>query len=168
MGFKAGDVVRYADGSLWCIHGIAVVHESGGEMWATDTYWNDRESTVPLDRLEGKELLGIFLPFRRSVSYPYQYEDYSDTDKFYIPIGGGSSQSWVRTNTHQTLKKLALRLRYELQKAHDKVQSAARAVEWSTKQLMKFEFQQEEYAPKAVMAEVQKMDEIETSNASNL
>jgi len=101
MGFKAGDVVRYADGSLWCIHGIAVVHESGGEMWATDTYWNDRESTVPLDRLEGKDFSEIFLPFSRSVSYPYQYEDYSDHRQVLYSDCGGSLKVGFAQIPHQ-------------------------------------------------------------------
>lgn len=158
MGFNVGDVVRYAHGNEWRTHGIAIVHESGGVVWAADTYWNDRKHVVNLNELEGNELLGNIFTFSTKIPYPYQYDDYAEIDKFYIPVGGGSAQSWVRKNTPPDPEKVETRLRSEIQKAHDKVKSAAKDVGWATKQLLKFQFQQEEYHPKAVLIEVQKMD----------
>jgi hypothetical protein len=151
MGFSVGDVVRYSRGSDWAQHGIAIVHESGGTVWAADTYWNDRNHGVDLTELEGKELLGNILTFSTKVPYPYVFDDYADADKFYIPIGGGSAQMWVRMNIPPDPEKVSTRLRYELQKAHNKVRSAAQDVEYHTKQLMKFEHKLKEYG-------VRKMD----------
>jgi hypothetical protein len=147
MTLQIGDVVRYGD-SGWCQHGIAMVKGSDYHMWAADTYWDDTSHEVPLECLEGKDVIGNIITFSPHVPYPYEYEDYAEKDKFYIPIGGGSSQEWVRKDTPPDPEKVATRLRYKLQLAHNKVRSAAQDVEYRTKELMKFEHKLAEYAPK--------------------
>lgn len=147
MNVQSGDVVRYGD-SGWCVHGIAVVRGEGENLWAADTYWNDTSHTVPLDKLEGKEIIGSITTFSTHVPYPYEFDDYADRDKFYIPIGGGSAQTWVRKDTPPDTEKVAVRLRHKLQKAHDQVKYAARDVEWCTKELIWFEHKCGNYAPK--------------------
>lgn len=158
MGLQSGDVVQYGT-SDWCVHGIAVVHGEGDQLWAADTYWGDTAHTVPLSGLEGKPVIGNITTFSTSLPYPYAYDDFRDEDKFYIPIGGSSSKYWIRKDTPPDPAKVEERLRYTLQKAHDKVKSAAQDVEWNTKQLLKFQFKQEEYHPKARMMEVQLINE---------
>jgi len=147
MTLHIGDVVRYGD-SGWCEHGIAKVRGAEEDLWAADTYWDDTSHTVPLEKLEGKPVIGNIITFSTHVPYPYNYDDYRDEDKFFIPMGGSSSQLWVRKDTAPDPEKVEHRLRHNLQKARDKVKSAAQDVEWQTKELMKFEHKLAEYSPK--------------------
>jgi hypothetical protein len=147
MGFNVGDVVQYSNGG-WCVHGIAVVRGEGDNLWANDTYWGDNEHSVPLEKLEGKPVIGNITTFSTQIPYPYEFDDFADEDRFYIPIGGGSAKMWVRKDTSPDREKVGVRLRYELQKAHDRVKQEARNVEYHTKQLMKFENKLDEYGPK--------------------
>lgn len=136
--FKKNDVVSYHSSNTWCRHGIAVIH--GGEDWgyAKDTYWGvgSRASDsgwLREEDLKDPKLIGNLDEFE--LSGYYDFEDYRDEDKFYIPIGGGGSQKWYRKGAQPDPDLIYKRLQYQIEKSESEIQSANWRHEWAVKQM---------------------------------
>lgn len=94
MKLKTGDLLRYSDSS-WCKHGLALVDDSG-RAW--DTYWGQTSGEHPLEPsdLANATILGNLDDFTKYVSYPFDYWDYAEDDRLFIPLGSSGERRFVR------------------------------------------------------------------------
>jgi hypothetical protein len=137
MSFRDGDVVRYSSPG-WARHGIAIVKsQENGHPVAYDTYWGDSptdSSWINVDKLPADGILGNIHEFG-PVPYPNEYEDFKDTDKYWIPMGGGSAYYRVRTGAEPDLARVYARLERAVEKAESSVRSAESSLRWAKQQL---------------------------------
>jgi hypothetical protein len=133
-----GDVVKYKPRQDWCHHGIAIVRiPENGQTYATDTYWGERptdNSYVDIGELDPANIIGNTHTFGK-VPYPHEYYDFNDADKYWIPMGGGSAYERVRIGAAPNVELKTARLKYEVEKAAAKIQSAEGNLRWAQKQL---------------------------------
>jgi hypothetical protein len=135
--FVDGDVVQYAPRDTWCHHGIAIVHIEGGKTWALDTYWGPSPtdgSYVEMSELAPASIIGNTHTFDK-VPYPHEYEDFADSDKYWVPMGGGSAYKRVRVGALPVPEKVRERLVYAVEKAEYAVKSAGWNLERAQKEL---------------------------------
>ena len=141
MTWKDGDIVRYNSERTHARHGIARVHVAGGSTWAFDTYWGLDEldyGSVSMDCLDPNNILGNIYEFETRCQYPYEYDDFADGDRFYLPVGGGSAQHWIRKGAQPVMTQVRDRLLYGIETERAAVESAKRRVELSLKEYRKF------------------------------
>lgn len=110
--FKAGQIYRNSDphGSGWCKHGIVQIAEKrDGGLLAVDTYWGeygcDGYQRIPSE-IERYLTFVIDIADCRK-SHRDEYEIYSDADRCYIPIGGGSEKFLIRKDAKPDLERHA-------------------------------------------------------------
>jgi len=126
MNYKNGDVIRYKPDNNWCKHGIAVVYRTCNSVLAKDTYWgigaHGDSGWIHESDIEGSTLIGNIYEFRAD---NYRNEKhYADTDKFYIPMGGGSAQMWYRVGAQPIPSLVAAHFQCLVEKAETGVRAA--------------------------------------------
>jgi hypothetical protein len=139
VAFKDGDVVKYNLDNNWCRHGIAIIRAlHDGKLIAEDTYWgsNSDYSTVDFADLKEENIIGNKHEFS-IIPYPYEYDDFEDSDKYWIPMGARSERKCVRKGAIPTPAKIEERLRREIERLESKVKTAAWNLEWKQKELAK-------------------------------
>jgi hypothetical protein len=127
---KDGDVFQYnTKGQNWCRHGIAVMRSTESGRLIKDTYWgiNDATDYGVLRREDIGEVvvIGNIHDFETS-QYIYDAEDFADEDRFHLPMGGGSAQTWVRKGAKRSPELVGQRLRYQMEKAWHEIEYAIR------------------------------------------
>lgn len=139
MAFKDGDVVTYTTHTNWCRHGIAIIRAlHDGKLIAEDTYWgsNSDYSTVDFADLKVENIIGNKHEFS-IIPYPYEYDDFEDSDKYWIPMGASSERKCVRKGAVPPPAKIGERLHREIEHLESKVRTAQRNLEWKQKELAK-------------------------------
>jgi hypothetical protein len=136
--FKPRDVVTYHAANGWCRHGIAVIHGGDGWGYAKDTYWGVSDAGgdsgwIREQDLAEPTLIGNLDDFEYS-KYA-EFKDYREEDKFYIPMGGGSAQQWIRKGAEPDPALIWKRLVYQVEKAEMEIQYAQHTREWKVKEL---------------------------------
>lgn len=134
--FKEGQLWRSnnPDHRGWCKHGLMKIINYNGFLRAVDTYWGSYDDTA---RLHQPEVITANLEFVINVNecrktHAAEFFRYAESDRAYIPIGGGSEQYLVRISAtpdpilvKQQLVEKAERLREEIR--------------WNTKELAETE-----------------------------
>lgn len=139
--FIDGDVVKYSPRDYWCHHGIAIVHIEDGKTWATDTYWGSYPtdgSYVDMHELAAVNIIGNTHTFGE-LPYPHDYEDFADSDKYRVPMGGESAYKRVRIGAVPVPEKVRERLAYVVEKAGYSMKSAERALTRALDELAAFD-----------------------------
>ncbi|MGG1652243.1 hypothetical protein ABHN03_03845 [Paenibacillus sp. NRS-1775] len=112
MKIQENALYRHADGSSHCRHGIVyTVKDSRDQIWAIDTYWDNKFSKgltndgycYLAEEIADKLELVMFIDDVLEVSRDEFYL-YNDKDVLYVPVGGWHERYLVNKNAKKNIE----------------------------------------------------------------
>lgn len=100
----------------WCKHDIVIATKSDGVWRFIDTYWGSGErTTYVFDQVKDILVFEIDLNHSKDVSSD-EFDQYSDRDKSYIPIGGGSERYIIDARATKNVQNIIELLEYKIER----------------------------------------------------
>jgi hypothetical protein len=133
MNFKVNDIFENRSKSGHCRHATFIVKESNQKLYLVNTYWGAMKATpdfsafmcnytevTPELNLDGFTHKGNLSEFTKSPSTSYLY---ANEDVIHLPVGGGSEETWIRTNAKPQQSEVVATHNYLVESLENQIKS---------------------------------------------